>query len=306
VINLCLYDSVIEAYVHRSEQIECEFGELVEFFKDVQQELKNKQAGRLFNCCRYRADGEPPKWVREGLVREDYIRRCKDNVETISCLLLDVDGTQTLTDVVNTWCDYEFLVYSTHGNSRQQEKFRLVIPLEQALTRNQFDERHTAMVEQFGVDSASFTISQAFYLPSYSEQNRDLAYVYWNQADQRYNALALPAEELNTRILELTVADLPRTAIATSVIKTLQTGSDLHYADALTLAVFCKSNGIDCSTYQAIVNQIAHPDSDLRGPDVDVAKLYKSAYATHITHRKAEALMRRLNCNMWRWEAQKL
>lgn len=295
-----------EAYVHRAEQITCTFAELVDFFKESQCELDKKESGMLFNCCRYREDSEPPVWVKAGLVKEDYIRRCKDNVESISCLLLDVDGTKTLAEVVEYWCDYEFLVYSTHGNSPEKEKFRLVIPLLAPLTREQFDERHTAMVTEFGVDSASFTISQAFYLPSYSRTNKNLAYVYWNQQTTRYDARRLAVESLSQRRLELTISDLPRTNIATSIIRTLQTGSDLHYADALTLAILCKANGIDSATYQAIVNQIAHPDSDLRGPDVDVAKLYKSAYATHITHRRAEALMRRLNCNMWRWEAQKL
>lgn len=305
MINLCLYDSVMEAYVHKDEQVQCTFEELVEFFKEQQCELVNKEAGRLFNCCEYREDYESPKWVREGLDASQYIRRCKANVKSISCLLLDVDGTQTLDQVVNTWCDYEFLVYSTHGNSQNKEKFRLVIPLATPLTREEFDCRHTAMISSFGVDGASFTISQAFYLPSYSAENRNIAYIHWNQSEQRYNARDLPVEELNTNSLTVEPVAGERSAEATSVYRTLLTGSNLHYNDALPLAILCKAHGLTVSEFEYIVSAIAALDSQLRTDDVDLKHLYNQAYNSFMTTRKATALMRRLNCDMWRWEVHR-
>jgi hypothetical protein len=302
MINLCLYRSVREAYVHRDEQVECTFAELVDFFKEQQQLLTVKESGLLFNCCRYRTDYESPEWVRAGVDPRDYIRRCKANVESISCLLLDVDGTVTLDQAVARWCDWEFLVYSTHGHTAEKEKFRLVIPVARPLTRDEFDARHTAMIETFGVDGASFTISQAFYLPSYGLHNQDQAFIHWNQTDSRYDALELPAEQIQRGELLEEPVQGQRTAVATSIYRTLVTGSNLHYTDALTLAVLCKAHGLTQEEFIYIVQTIAAADSTLRTADVDLVRLYQQGYNSYITNRKTQQLMQRLNCDMWRWQ----
>ena len=305
---LNLYPSVIEAYIHPEDQCELEFAELAELFQDSSQLLPRKEAGKLFNCCRYRADSENPSWIseRETRPREQFIRRCRANVESIDCLLLDIDGTMSLESAVDQWAEWEFLIYSTFGNRLDKPKFRLVIPLQESLTRQEFDARHPAMCEQFSVDGASFTISQAFYLPSYSQENQSIAFVHWNQCSQRYSALTLPAEDLLDSRPTVDLQALVRTDIATSIRRTLLTGRDLHYNDALTLGVVCKSNGITAEEYREIIQAIAHPDSVLRSRQVDLQDLYRESYATHVTHRKIEQLMRRLNCDMWRWSATKI
>jgi hypothetical protein len=304
MINLNLYRSVQEAYVHRDEQILCEFGDLVDFFREQQRELTDKTAGLLFNCCQYREDFSNPAWIaaHETRPRTEFVRRCRDNVQAITCLLLDVDGTMTLEEAVAQWADWEFLIYSTHSHQEQQARFRLVIPLARALTREEFDARHSAMCGEFQVDGASFTISQAFYLPSYSRTNRDQAFIHWNQAARRYDAHQLAQEEIRQARYQLAASDLVRTPIATSIVRTLMTGSDLHYADALTLAVVCKSNGITEGEYVSIVDHIAAAESDLRSARVGVAGLYQQAYQTHVRYQTVEQLLRKLNCRMWRWD----
>jgi hypothetical protein len=213
--------------------------------------------------------------------------------------MLDVDGTQTLESAVAQWADWEFFIYSTHGNTEQKAKFRLIVPLEHPLTAEDFDARHEAMTASFAVDGASFTMSQAFYMPSYSSQNREIAFMHWNQQPQRYDALTLPARELNTRHTEF-VAPAGPSDLARSIYRTLQTGRDLHYADALPLAVLCKGHGISSAEYVSLVYQIAAQDSQLRD-DVNVEMLYQHAYSAHMTRRRMLTLMKRLNCNTWRW-----
>lgn len=307
MINLSLYNSVMEAYVHRDDQVECSFPELVAFLTEMQKELTLKTDGMLFNCCKYKAGFESPNWIaaHETGNREDYIRRCKDNVESISCLLLDIDGTMTLEQAVEQWANYEFLIYSTHGHSKGKAKFRLVVPLERAITKDEFIERHKSMCNEFQVDGASFTISQAFYLPSYSSTNKDIAFIHWNESEERYNALQLEKEDINYNVLVVDEQTLTKTPLTTSILKTLQTGRDLHYSDALALAVVCKAHGITSSDYQQLVSTIAAVESELRSNRVSVAGLYKDAFSTHVTHKKVEQLMRKLGCNMWRWEILK-
>lgn len=299
-----LYRSIFQAYIHPSEVVECDFGEFVQFAQSSQCELETKESGMLFNLCSFVPTPEPPTaerfnpeltpWPRESL-----IRRCKQNIQEIYALLLDIDGTMTLDSAVAQWAQYEFFVYSTWGNSRAKEKFRLVVPLDKPLSAADFDSRHEAMTQEFAVDGASFTMSQAFYLPAYSAANRDCAFMHWNQTSQRYNAHALPAREIEHRVTEF-VAPECASDVALSVLRTLETGRDLHYADALPLAVLCKGHGITAAQYCALVNNIAAPDSQLRG-DVDVSRLYQQAYAAHMTRRRMITLMKRLNCNTWRW-----
>lgn len=299
-----LYRSIFQAYIHPSEVVECDFGEFVTFARESQCELESKESGMLFNLCSFVDVPEPPSadrfnpdltpWPRESL-----IRRCKQNIREISALMLDIDGTMTLDAAVTQWADYEFFVYSTWSNTRTKEKFRLIVPLAQPLSAQDFDSRHDAMIEAFNVDGASFTMSQAFYLPAYSAVNRDCAFMYWNQQPQRYCAHDLPAQEITQAHQDFSVPE-QHSDMALSILRTLQTGRDLHYSDALTLAILCKGHGITAAEYCALVNQIAAADSQLRG-DVDVARLYQQAYTAHMTRRRMITLMKRLNCNTWRW-----
>lgn len=259
----------------------------------------------LFNCLKYKNDYISPDNIKvEGANKDDYIRRCKENVESISCLLLDIDGTMTLEQAINQWCEYEFLIYSTHSNSVEKEKFRMVIPLKTALTQTEFDKRHNSMIDAFSVDGASFTISQCFYLPSYSESNKHLAYVYWNTSDTRYDALTLAEEQINYNIV-MEKPNFEKNTMSQTIYNTLITGSDLHYSDALSLAILCKCKGLSVNEYKQIVLTIANPDSDLRTKKVDLDKLYKQGFNSFMTDRKAIQLMNRLNCNMWRFNIAK-
>jgi hypothetical protein len=306
-IKLCLYKSIYEAYVHKDEQIECSFEELVNFFNEEQKLLVDKTDGLLFNCLDYKTDYLSPTSVRiTDANPDDYIRRCKENVDKIYCLLLDVDGTMTLDDAISQWCDYEFLVYSTHSNSIDKEKFRLVIPLAIPLTSKEFDSRHESMIEEFRVDGASFTISQCFYLPSYNENNKDVNYVYWNKSDNRYDATVLQEEIVNYHVHTVKPMVEQKSPIKLAVFHTLLSGSDLHYSDALALAILCKSKGISSSEYKHIVFTISHPESDLRTKKVDLDKLYKQGFDSFMTDQKAIKLMNKLNCNMWRFNMTKI
>jgi len=269
-INLCLYNSIYDAYVHKDDQIQCTFEELVEFFTEEQKFLEDKTHGLLFNCCSYKTEYLSPETVKNARSPiTDYIRRCKENVDTISCLLLDVDGTMTLAESVEQWQDYEFLVYSTHSNSIDKEKFRLVIPLKTPLTLTEFDSRHESMIKEFKVDGASFTISQCFYLPSYGSENKDIAYVYWNKSHLRYDCLKLEPEEINYNVNFKKPVFTDKHPMAQAIFQTLMTGSDLHYSDALSLAILCKSKGLSVSEYKQIVHTISHSESDLRTKKVD-------------------------------------
>ena len=290
-----LYKNINEAYIHPDVVVDCDFATVVDMLKESQQLVAKKEDPMMFNLCSWIDDFESPDY------KPGYIRRCKANVAQIYALLLDIDGTRTIEDAITEFIDYEFLIYSTFRNSQEQEKFRLILPLNTPLTRLEFDQRHDSMCDYFGlVDRASFTISQAFYLPCYSNANADIRFIEWNKTDRRYEALFLPVKDISTNIVEG-----PRQGeidpLAPSIYKTLLTGSNMRYADALPLAILCKSKGLDYDIYRDIINAIAGSDSSLRNGLADIDNMWNKAYSTYVKNDTMITLMTRLNCDMWRW-----
>jgi len=248
----------------------------------------------MFNLCSWRDDFDSPEH------KPGYIRRCKSNVAQIYAVVLDIDGTTTLEDAVAEFIEYEFLIYSTYNNSRDKDKFRIVLPLNSPLTRQEFEQRHDSMAESFNVDRASFTISQAFYLPCHNEQNADISYVEWNKSTRRYEALLLPAKIISENH-HMGPQEGEIDPLAPSIYKTLLTGSNMRYADALPLAVVCKSKGLGYLEFKDIVMTIAGTDSSLRTGSADIDKIWQEAYTTYTRYDTMITLMQRLNCDMWRW-----
>jgi len=289
-----LYKNINEAYIHPDVVVDCSFEDVVNILKDSQQLVKDKADPMMFNLCSWIDDFTSPEH------KPGFIRRCKPNVAQIYALLLDIDGTRTLEDAVEEFIDYEFLIYSTYSNSREKEKFRLVLPLNTALTRLEFDQRHDSMCDTFNVDRASFTISQAFYLPCYTDDNAAERFIHWNQSSKRYEALFLPVREISTNIVE-GPRDGEIDPLAPSIYKTLLSGNNMRYADALPLAVVCKSKGLGYLEFRDIINTIAGSDSSLRNGVADVDKIWQESYSTHVRHTTMITLMQRLNCDMWRW-----
>jgi len=294
-----LYKNINEAYIHPDVVVDCSFEDVVNILKDSQELVKDKADPMMFNLCSWIDDFTSPEH------KQGFIRRCKPNVSQIYALLLDIDGTRTLEDAVTEFLDYEFLIYSTYSNSRDKEKFRLVLPLNTALTRLEFDQRHDSMCATFDVDRASFTISQAFYLPCYTDDNAAESFIHWNQTPKRYEALLLAVKEISTNIVEG-----PRLGeidpLAPSIYKTLLSGNNMRYADALPLAVVCKSKGLGYLEFRDIINTIAGSDSSLRNGVADVDKIWQEAYSTHVRHTTMITLMQRLNCDMWRWTTNEI
>lgn len=301
------YKSVREAYIHPSDIVDATFEEFVEFAIASQTCLDTKEDGQLFNLCSFIDAPEAPhedSFNPESTPheRKELIRRCKANVREIYALLLDVDGNLSLAQAVEKWHAFEFFVYSTHGNSAAKEKFRLVMPLSTPMTRDAFDERHTSLCEFFGVDKASFTISQAFYWPSYSPANASIRFAHYNKGEVQFDAMLLPAETISRNTVAPPVyAPGVKAPLAQQIYDTFLTGSNLRYADALTLAVICKSKGISEGDWRNLVQRISGLDSSLRSGEADLDNLWKDAYVGQIKNDTILKLMKTLACDMWRW-----
>lgn len=309
-MKLNIYSSVRQAYIHPSEILDVTFPEFIEIAVALGGEQTSKDSGPLYNFCEYNTtdfECPPQERFRQELTqwpRTSLIRRCRQNVVAIGCLLLDIDGDVTLDQAVTQWAPWEFFIYSTYNNSPTVDKFRLVVPLQQAVTSQQWSSRHTAMVEQFHVDPASFTLSQAFYMPTYHSGNRHLQYTYHNQSTQRYNVLDLPQEEppVVERVHQWLAPEhiSPRARI---ILNSLQTASNMHYPHALPVAILLKGLGYSYPDFSQLIRSIAAPDSQLLSRNVDLKHIWQEAYQCHMTDRKIAQLFKELGIKQWRFNS---
>lgn len=101
-------------------------------------------------------------------------RRCADNVSKIHFLTLDYDSGIKISDVTTKLNKYSYLLYTTFSHKHEHHKFRLIIPLTEPVTVADFSARKLKLKEIFdGVDSASFSVSQGFYMPSVSSTDAE-------------------------------------------------------------------------------------------------------------------------------------
>ena len=309
-MKLNIYPSVRQAYVHPSEILELTFEEFVEFAEMQNRCLTNKEDTELFNLCTYLTEGYSspaedrfnPDLTKHP--RTELIRRSKENVATIEALLLDVDGIMTLDNAVHQWSDWEFYIYSTYSNTEEKNKFRLVVPLAVPLTVAEFDARHHSMLSEFfGADGASFTISQAFYWPSYNHSNEQAKFSYYNRVAQRYNALDLRARQPRpqNQLQPSAAGPVTQDPKAIGVHRTMLTGSNLHYADAMPSAVMYKGLGLSYADWIDMLHATAAADSSLRTGEAKLEKLWQDAYQQHMTTVKMLELMKRMGCDTWRY-----
>lgn len=100
------------------------------------------------------------------------IRRCKNNMVSISGIVLDYDKNQTIEQTINELEGIEYVLYTTFRHTKQNHRFRVVIPFSQPLLADDVSGRQNDIKKMFpNVDNASFSVSQSFYFHSGKEDN---------------------------------------------------------------------------------------------------------------------------------------
>jgi hypothetical protein len=100
------------------------------------------------------------------------VRRCKNNMVSISGIVLDYDKNQTIEQTVKELEGIEYVLYTTFRHTELNHRFRVVIPFSQPLLANDVSGRQNDIKKMFpNVDSASFSVSQSFYFHSGKEDN---------------------------------------------------------------------------------------------------------------------------------------
>jgi hypothetical protein len=101
------------------------------------------------------------------------IRRCKNNLVSISGIVLDYDKNQTIEQTINELKGIEYVLYTTFRHTKLSHRFRVVIPFSRPLLAEDVAGRQKDIKKMFPtVDNASFSVSQSFYFHSGKEDSR--------------------------------------------------------------------------------------------------------------------------------------
>lgn len=103
---------------------------------------------------------------------ENTVRRCKNNMVSITGITLDFDKDQTIEQTIQELEGIEYVLYTTFRHTVQNHRFRVVIPFSQPLLAGDVAGRQNDIKKMFpNVDNASFSVSQSFYFHSGKEDN---------------------------------------------------------------------------------------------------------------------------------------
>jgi putative DNA primase/helicase len=108
--------------------------------------------------------------------------RNNENVDAVTAAIFDYDDGTPFETVRQRAIDLEFVAYSTHSNSREKQKFRMVIQLLRPVTRAEWDKIWPVMNARFGgsADKHAKDACRMSYLPSCPAEYEDIAFSYHN------------------------------------------------------------------------------------------------------------------------------
>ena len=106
-------------------------------------------------------------------------RRLKGQVSWRSLITLDADHVKgSLWDGVSVMCDYTVAMYSTHKHTSTAPRLRLVIPLAEPITAEQYEPIARKIAQDLSIDFFDDTTYEAHRLMYWPSTSEDGAYVF--------------------------------------------------------------------------------------------------------------------------------
>ena len=283
-MNLTIFKSVTRAWIDApDQQIDEPWETLVAMFSE-HQNIQNKEDGLMFNLVKFKSIGDPTaelgrtkeyinkEWTGEYIYKRNTVRRCKANVIGIDGIVLDVDNTLSIGEIIDELQDLEFFLYTTFNHTAQQHKFRVIIPFSRMLLKEDIAGREADIMSVFpGVDQSSFSVSQSFYF--HSGLNDPI--VYHNRGeilDPYIFKYTAPPVSAPVTFAPTTMDDNLAERYRHAVIESLLSCSNVRYrgdkqGGILTLVSICRSVGLEFEEFDSIAQRIGAADSTMQQAD---------------------------------------
>lgn len=274
--NLSIYESVARAWVSANQ--ECTLEELGDILTTYTQ-TDSKDNNILFNLARFKTveDGAQPArrydWAN-GERQETFteipgtVRRCRDNLVSIDGLVLDVDTTYSIEDIIELLRGVHIIIYTTFRHTWAHNKFRVVVPFSRPLLAADIASRERSICETFpGVDHASFSVSQSFYFHASNNSAESFSCVIPGELIDPYSFEEEAVVQYVPQPVQNTAVD---TDYQRRVLDALLSCRNVHYdgsggrnSGVLTLISICRSIGLTYEEFDNLCQAICAPDSQL-------------------------------------------
>lgn len=308
---LTLFESTGKAYIHNEQQQICDMPwvDVVEALS-MHRNVSKKEDGELFNLAEFKKIGDETallgrkkifkngEWTGEYIHFPNTVRRCRDNIVSISGLVLDFDKDYTVDRAIDTFDGIEYILYTTFNHTFDNHRFRVVIPFIQQLWVDDIPKKMQSIKDTFiGVDDSSFSASQSFYF--HSGNNDPLVYHnkgYMIDPYKDFTDGSIIQKTVTQSVINTEPVDLPE-YYKQRLYDALLSCRGLRYPHALTLVAICKSNGLNYDQFNTICNHISDSDSTLIKDKSSRVSLWNSDYA-RITKDKRDKF---INDHNGRW-----
>jgi P4 family phage/plasmid primase-like protien len=133
---------------------------------------------------------------------KDGTTRANENVEAISCLVLDMDGGFDPQDFLESWREWTYVVHSSYSSTPEHPKWRAVFPLSRLVPAEQWEEVWARLVQalSYGIaDPARKDAAGMYFTPSHPPGGKANCFVYTNRGrllDPNETAAAPTPEEM--------------------------------------------------------------------------------------------------------------
>jgi hypothetical protein len=275
---ITLFNSVNQAYTYPETVVESPWEDIAAFLT-TKTICSKKEDAQLFNLWQFKTvDYESGrKYIyEEGKKTQKYeeipgtIRRCKSNATHLWGIILDYDGNKTIAEVQTLLSSFEYVLYTTFRHSKEQNKFRVVIPFTTPISREILPSKEKSVEETFPeVDHASFALSQSFYLHSCADET--LAFSIHNRGhfidpdwfETEVIEEYIPKETISDKEMDSEFQKKYRKA----VLNSLSSCKGLGHMDAMSVVTIIKHCGGNFDDYRRIIAFAFHSDTSEHDPE---------------------------------------
>jgi hypothetical protein len=185
--KISLFDSVTS---RTPDQANSSWSDLVSMLTSFDERVE--KGGRLWSPCSY----------PEGSTRK------KDSVDKVCLLVLDFDGGHAPDDFLSLFEGYQYIIHSSHSNSKDHPKWRAVFPLKQPVPGAAWESHYRGLADRFGggvTDEACKDASRIYFLPTHPPEEIPFFYV-GNGEPIDASLYLMPDEPLKAKSVPKTVA----------------------------------------------------------------------------------------------------
>jgi hypothetical protein len=116
------------------------------------------------------------------------VARLAENVKGTNMIMLDYDGTISISQAKNVFSTYEHFGYTSYSHKLPAKNgadcFRIILPLAEYATADDITERRKAIYNSLqGIDKSCLSLARSFYVPSCAVERLPYAHMWHNNGD---------------------------------------------------------------------------------------------------------------------------